>query len=517
MAIMIPQETPQPVEPPRIQPVANETTFGGGPGLETEGQELQKTASSLGEIGTFEKIRADQTATEEAQAKMMAAHNDILYNPQTGVMGSKGKDALQAQEDGRKRFQDAATQIMGTLHGPTQQGPFQKWVQAQSYDFDKVASTHVDQQLVAHDQASLQEVIKNGSALAALGHGDPKIIANNLATIDSNLDNFAKRNRLDSDQATLQKSNVHSDFHAGVVTEMMDQGFYKKAQDYFDANVSDIAPKSRKDIQDYIDKIPKQHEETTKAAQEQFYKANLKQATLNYFDGKMSLGEAQRQFRDGKLDETGYDHMQSLLTNPNAMVNQKLYQSDPATFNEIRQAQLTGSKDPAELNRMVLRAATETRTIDGQQVPMLSHDDGKFLTQMIQEKPPTTRDKYIDAQANSLRDFGNRYFAEKNMFGMTTDKDKTSKSTEDLVSNFYNSVDKSKVQSTKDIDDLRDHIMQQGAAQRYPGLGKLDKMPDVVIDIKGQVTRLLNPDQHSGVKPKYKIVPTAEAESDKKE
>ena len=105
---------------------------------------------------------------------------------------------------------------------------------------------------------------ENSSALsAALGHGDPNIIKNNLSTIDTNLDNFAKRNRLDSDQAALQKSNVHADFHAGVVTQMMDQGFYKQAQDYFDKNVDDIAPKSRKDIQDYIDKIPKQHEETT--------------------------------------------------------------------------------------------------------------------------------------------------------------------------------------------------------------------------------------------------------------
>ena len=91
----------------------------------------------MSEIGVFEKIRADQTATEEAQAKMAAAHNDILYNPQTGIMGSKGRGcSLQAQEDGRKRFRkDAATQIMGTLHGPTQQGPFQKWVQQQSGRF----------------------------------------------------------------------------------------------------------------------------------------------------------------------------------------------------------------------------------------------------------------------------------------------------------------------------------------------------------------------------------------------
>ena len=100
---------------------------------------------------------------------------------------------------------------------------------------------------------------------------------------------------------------------------------------------------------------------------------------------------------------------------------------------------------------------------------MLSHDDGKFLTQMIQEKPPTTRDKYIDAAANTVRDSANRYLASTNFFGIQTDasKQKASQEADALVNNFYNAVDKSKVQSTKDIDDLRDHIIQQGATQRY--------------------------------------------------
>jgi hypothetical protein len=508
MAIVIPQDTPQTVEPPRIQASADETTFGGGPGLAAEGQEIQKIASSGGEIGTFEKIRADQTAGEEAQAKMLGAQTDILYNPQTGILTSKGKDALQAQEDGRKRFKDMATQIMGTLHGPEQQGPFQKWVQKQSYDFDRVASVHVDQQLLAHDNASLQEVISKGSGLAAMGHGDPNIIANNLSTIDKNLDDYAKRNRLDEDVAAIKKSDVHGQFHSAVITEMADEGNYKGAGDYFKANMDDIDPKFRKDIKDYLDVVPKQHEETAKQQQADMYKKNMKQAMTDMFDGKMTLTEAQRRFREGQLNQGDYDILQSNLNKPDAQVMRQFVQSDPQTFNSIRNAQLTGTKDPGEIQRMIAQGSADKK---------ITPDDGKYLLKMNSEKPPTPRDKYIDAQAASLRDFGNRYFAEKNMFGMTTDKDKTSQATENLVSSFYNAVDKSKVQSTKDIDDLHDHIMQQGAAQRYPGLGKLDKMPDVVIDVKGRVTRLLNPDQHSGLKPKYKITPTAETESDKKE
>lgn len=252
MAIIIPEESPQPVQPPRLQPLADETTFGGGPGVAQQTQEVQKIAASTGEIATFEKLRADQTAVEEAQAKMSAAHEDILYNPKNGVLGSKGVDALQAQDDGRKRFETTANQVAKTLHGPQQTGAFQKWVQGQAANFNKVTMVHVDQQLAEHDKQSLSELIKNQSSLAALGHGDPEIIASAFSTVDDNLDHFISRNRLDADAANQLKSDTHSSMHSNVVSEMLKQGFSDQATAYFKANRSDINPEFQEKISDAI-------------------------------------------------------------------------------------------------------------------------------------------------------------------------------------------------------------------------------------------------------------------------
>lgn len=252
MAIIVPQESLQPIQEPRMQPTASPESFGGGAGLAGVNEQFQRIASSTGEIATFEKLRADQTAVEEAQAKMSAAHEDILYNPQTGVLGSKGTDALKAQDAGRKRFEDAAKNVASNLHGPQQVGAFQKWVQGQAANFNKVTMVHVDQQLAEHDKQSLTELVKNQSSLAALGHGDPNIVASAFSTVDDNLDHFAKRNRLDKDAADEMKADVHGQMHSNVVSEMLKQGFSEQADSYFKANAADIEPQYKEKISNAI-------------------------------------------------------------------------------------------------------------------------------------------------------------------------------------------------------------------------------------------------------------------------
>lgn len=226
--------------------------------------------------------------------------------------------------------------------------------------------------------------------------------------------------------------------------------------------------------------------------------ANMRQATLDTLDNKMSLSEAERLFRNGQLSKADFKVLETKLkSNPPIFASTPSYlASNPETFNEIRQAQLTGSKSPGEINRMIL-AGTGDKGI--------TQIDAKYLQSLNKELPPTPRDKYIEAQANSLRDFGSRYFVEKNFLGMETNKEKTSKEAHGLVSNFYNEVDKAQAQG-EDIDKIRDRALKAALQSRFPGVGNLDKMPDAVIDIKGNVIRLLNPDQHSGLKPRYRIV-----------
>ena len=128
MAIMIPDVAPEPIPGVRLQPEANATTFGGGPGLAQEGQEIQKIGGSVGEIGgleaihaqkiaQFEQQKANETAVQEATAKLSAIHTDLLTNPQTGLPAYQGKNAIAGQTELWDKYQKAATDIHGTLNG----------------------------------------------------------------------------------------------------------------------------------------------------------------------------------------------------------------------------------------------------------------------------------------------------------------------------------------------------------------------------------------------------------------
>jgi hypothetical protein len=237
----------------------------------------------------------------------------------------------------------------------------------------------------------------------------------------------------------------------------------------------------------------------------QFHDTHMRSTMLDMFDGKLTLSEAQRRFANGELGKSDFDILEQKLNTPGFAAMRSFVASDPETFNEIRKAQLTGSKSPGEIQRMIAQGAGSKG---------ITPDDGKYLLTINSEKPPTPRDKYIEAQAKNLRDFGDRYFAES-FLGMPIHKEKTSQEAHSLVSDFYNAVDKSQAQG-EDIDKIRDRALKAAMQSRFPGLGNLDKVPDVVIDVKGRVVRVLNPDQHSGLKPKYRITHTGAGDKENK-
>lgn len=495
MALIAPEVPDQPIQAPRIQAEANPTTFGGGPGVEQEGQNVQKIAADTGEIASLEMLRANQTAVQEANAKLSAFHTDLLMNPQTGVLTARGPAALQAQDDAWKSYQEKANEIADGLSNPIQKGAFTKDALAMGDTLQQTMAAHADKELQKHDDETFNKFNNNTISNAALLWGNPH--ARDLAEgkLIDNAEQYARRNRMTPEDTDSLVLGVKSGLYKETVAQALKDGQYAAAQKIFDEHLNDMDGQTKLETKDLLDKIPKQQKAEAKANQEDYYKANMRDAMLNMFDGKMSLSEAQRLFKDNKIDKSDYDLLESKLSKPDAMIMKSFEQSDPQTFNTIRQAQLNGSKSPGEIQRMIAEGSADRS---------ITPDDGKYLMKVNSEKPPTPRDKYIEGEANNIRDFGTRYFAETNFLGHPTNQDNTNKQSEELVNNFYTAVDKAKANG-EDIDTIRDDVKKTAMQKRFPGLGNLDKAPDVVIDIKGHVTRLLNPDQHSVLKPRFKV------------
>lgn len=511
MAMIAPDVNPEPIPGVRLQPQADATTFGGGPGLAQEGQQIQKIGETVGDIGAldliraqkiaqFEQQKANETAVQEATAKLSAVHTDLLTNPQSGMPAYQGKNALAGQTTLWDQYQKSANDISQSLHGPLQQEAFNRIAVEKGDNFLQQTHAHVTQQLEKHDANTFEALVGNTAQESAKTYGNAKALAFNNDLINQATTARAARLGLDDNETEKLMRQVKTNYHETVLGEMVnDPNAMKQAKQYFSQYQSEMDTDSRDRVRNLFDTVPKQQDAAAKANEAQFYKANMRQSMLDMFDGKLTLSEAQRRFRENQLDKSDYDTLASKLSKPDAYIQDPLTASNPATFNAIRQAQLTGSKDPGEIQRMIMQGSASKD---------IGMEDGKYLLSLEKNQPPTPRDREIESSANTLRDFGNRYFAETNIFGGSKNKEKTSQEAEQLVTDFYNQADKTKAQG-EDLTKLRDQILKTYAAKRYPGIGNLDKMPDVVIDVNGKVNRLLSPDQHSGLKPRYKITPTS--------
>lgn len=497
MAITAPDVSPQPIPDVRLQAQGNDTTFGGGPGLAQDGQEVQKISSEAGEIAAFERIRANQTAVQDATAKLSAIHTDLLTNPQTGLPTYQGVNAMKGQSVLWQQYQKSANDIAGTLNGQEQQGAFGKIAVGMGDTFLQNVKAHVTQQLEKHDATSFEALVNNKATESGTSYGNAQALAMNNSIVDDAAQARAQRLGLDPDETKKFMQTVKTTYHEDVLSQMVDDpAFMGKAKEYFNTYKSEMDVESRDRVRGWFDTIPKQHEETSKAAEEAYYKANMRTAMLDMFDNKLTLSEVQRRFRNNQLNESDYNSLANKLSKPDAAIVNSFDRSDPQIFNEIRQAQLTGSKSPGEIQRMIMKGAASKNIVP---------DDGKYLMGLESNKPPTPRDKQVEANANYLRDIGNRYFASTNMFGVQTEdlKQKASQESEAMVQDFYTQADKAKVQG-KDLDELRDRVRDTAARNRFPGLPP-GEMPAVAIGINGQVTQLLNPDEKSKRKSDWTI------------
>lgn len=249
MAINAPDVSPEPVPSVRLSADTSPTTFGGGPGIEQQVQGTQRVTSDVGEISTFEKIRADQTAVDDAKSKSMAIKQDILYNPDTGVLGSKGTDSVQAHQEGITKLKKSLNDISSTLNGDEQKGPYNEWAQSLAGVANQAMMSHVDTQLTEHRKNVFDNISEQAAAGAALNNGNPDAINFYRNTANQAALNYARDSRMDPDQTRTTVQQTNDATQIGVINGMLKYGTYDDAKKYLDANSDNISPKAQEAIQ----------------------------------------------------------------------------------------------------------------------------------------------------------------------------------------------------------------------------------------------------------------------------
>lgn len=530
MALIAPEVLPEPTRPQQIQPAASVETFGGGAGLERAGQQSQAISRDAGDIAAFEKIRADQSAVEEAVgSKLSPAVTNMLYDPQNGALArisqtTSMKDALKVHDDTIKQFNDIARKTAGGLSGEYQIGAFNRHAYPMGDSLNKMLMVHVDQQGKKIYQDSFDSFVDNTTAQAALGWGEllrnPNQQKQNIGTLQQHIDDFSASSGQVPDQKKKLESKVFSNYHSAIVDRMLADGQYKAADNYFDQNKSEITNlKIRENIEKSITTVPKQQEALAKYQKEQTQDDNLHDAMINAFKGNLSSGEVTRLFMNDQISKSGYSALNSIVSKSDYQINKFKTmdspgeESDQETFNRLREAQLSHQLTPGEMTRKILEAH-----VDGK----LSSTDGAYLANQAKATPPHPRDAEVNAAANYVRSRLQTYYDPgtsilgtiTNLFHKDSEKQGPNPQIESVVSQLYKQADKTKA-TGDDLKNLRDTLINTAMRQKFPELGQFNgKHPDVMVTVGGKVIRLLGPDERSILKPKYKITPTPSQDVD---
>lgn len=224
----------------RDESLATPETFGGGAGVEAIGNEGQALSKTVGDIATFEKIKADQIAITDATGQLSNASLDILHNQKDGVLNMMGKNAMTAPNVASEKFQKMASSITANLHTDDQRAAFARVQQNMAKEMDRTVQAHVGVQIRKYDDESTTSLIKNAQDTAALSYGDITTVGTNLKRQEIALNQWAERNGVPDSLLDEKKTEAFSLTHEKVIKAMIDDGQDSLAQKYFTANKDNI-------------------------------------------------------------------------------------------------------------------------------------------------------------------------------------------------------------------------------------------------------------------------------------
>lgn len=246
----------------------------------------------------------------------------------------------------------------------------------------------------------------------------------------------------------------------------------------------------------------RQKAELNKFFLEQGQDEEMRKTLLESLDGGVSPSEVDRRYQQGQYKKGDYENLKTLTNKPDYQLSHfsteanPLTQTDPASYNEIRDAQLSRANTPGQLSRMILEAAASGK---------ISAVDAKYLDKKTVGMAPDPRDRDIQAQANYVRDFANRFInpngglIDTYFQGGKSAKAEKDKDVEDLVRQYTDQVDKQNA-SGDDLQKIAQQTVMAAGIKRFPELGKvpLEQWPDIVQDIDGKIYHLFNPGTSKG-------------------
>jgi len=242
MAITVPRSTQRQVQETaapniRIDPGGSAEAFGAG----ASNQKVQSAADGLFDqtqkILAAEKAKADEVVLTEFNSKLTHLKNELIYNPKTGLMNRKGRDAFGASESVHSDYDSQVEELKKSLSSRSQEEMANKMIIGHKTDLDGDIEKHIYAESKAYDDETTQAALLTAHDDAVLNYQNPEKVQAALDNQAGTVLRWAKRNGYpDNDPITLQKlEQAASKTHSAIVERMLGMGDDLQAKAYFDS------------------------------------------------------------------------------------------------------------------------------------------------------------------------------------------------------------------------------------------------------------------------------------------
>lgn len=198
------------------------------------GETVGRVGNVLSQVVIQERRRADEVALMEADNRLSAWENARLYDPQSGALTLKGKDAMGVPEAVGEDFEKFAGEIEGSLGSPRAKAAFARLRSNRSAQLDLTLRRHVYGEMQTYEANELKAFLENTTNTAIRYSNEPARVGMELAKGIDALERSGPRLGLGKEQIDREVSALQTKTHVGVIDSLLSQGHTKAATVYFE-------------------------------------------------------------------------------------------------------------------------------------------------------------------------------------------------------------------------------------------------------------------------------------------
>ena len=180
-----------------------------------------------------EREKGDQLAILDADRQLSEMENDLLYNPETGLLQRRGQQAFGTPEELEEAWLKRSSEIGSRLSGGEQKRRFAIMAQQRRVDAERTLQRHVAGEMKAFDDSTTESYVANERDAAIANFNDPERVAIALSRQKWAISKYAERNGMSPEQRDRRLADAISKTHDGVINRMLATGRDLDASAYY--------------------------------------------------------------------------------------------------------------------------------------------------------------------------------------------------------------------------------------------------------------------------------------------